>query len=172
MTVHEAINARCSVRDYLPTPVPEELLMKVLEAARLAPSSSNRQDWRFIVVRDEDRRRRLAAAANNQMWIAGAPVIIATIGTDPSSIMTCGTPRYAVDASIAITHMTLAAVEEGLGTCWIGAFSQEKVRDILGVSNDCMVVTVMPLGYPRSGLSGTKSRKRLQDIVRYETDSR
>ncbi len=172
MNVHEAIQARYSVREYLPTPVPEELLLKVLDAARLAPSSSNRQDWRFIVVRDEDRRRRLAAAANNQMWMAGAPAIIAAIGTDPSSIMTCGTPRYAVDASIAITHMTLAAVEEGLGTCWIGAFSQEKVREILGVSKDCMVVTVMPLGYHRPGPSGTRMRKRLEDIVRYETDSR
>lgn len=172
MNVHEAIQSRCSIREYLPTPIPDEQLMRVLEAARLAPSSSNRQEWRFIVVRDEGRRRRLAAAANSQNWIAGAPVIIAAVGTDPRSIMTCGIPRYAVDVSIAITHMMLAAVEEGLGSCWIGAFSQEKVRDILGVSDDCMVVTIMPLGHHRADACVAKSRKRLQDIVRYETDSR
>jgi len=169
MNVHEAIHARHSVRDFRSTPVPEESLSRVLEAARLAPSSSNRQEWRFIVVRDEDRRRRLAVAANNQMFIAVAPVIIAAVATEPDSIMTCGLPRYAVDLAIAIDHITLAAVEEGLGTCWIGAFSQEKVREILGVGPDCMVVTVMPLGYPSSSVVPAKSRKRLQDIVRYET---
>ncbi len=170
MNVHEAIRLRSSVRDYLPTPVPETSLMKVLEAARLAPSSSNRQEWRFVVVRDDDRRRRLSEAANNQTWIAGAPIIIAAIGTDPRSIMTCGVPRYAVDLSIAITHMMLAAVEENLGTCWIGAFSQEKVRTILGVSDQFMVVTIMPLGYHDQRGPSTKSRKTLQAIVRYETD--
>jgi nitroreductase len=169
MKIHEVIRTRYSVREYLPTPVPDEQLLKVLEAARLAPSSSNRQEWRFIVVRDEDRRRRLASAANNQTWIAGAPIIIAAVGTDPGSIMTCGLPRYAVDVSIAITHMMLAAVEESLGTCWIGAFSQEKVRQILGVSDDSVVVTIMPLGHPRSSGGAAKSRKRLEDIVRYET---
>jgi nitroreductase len=172
MDVHEAIRSRNSVREYLPTPVPEESLTKVLEAARLAPSSSNRQEWRFIVVRDSDRRSRLAEAANNQMWIAAAPVIIAAVGIDPRSIMTCGVPRYAVDLSIAITHMMLAATEENLGTCWIGAFSQEKVRKILGVKDDCMVVTIMPIGYHDSRGAPSKSRKSLQSIVRYETDSK
>ena len=172
MNVHDAIRARSSVREYLPTPVTDEQLTKVLEAARLAPSSSNRQDWRFIVVRDEDRRTRLAQAASSQMWIAGAPIIIAAIGTDRDSVMTCGLPRHAVDVSIAITHMMLAAVEEGLGTCWIGMFSQDKVRELLGVGADCTVVAIMPLGHYRPGSSSMKSRKRLEDIVRYETDSR
>ena len=170
MNVHEAIRTRSSVREYLPIPVPDEQVMKVLEAARLAPSSSNRQQWRFIVVRDQDRRRRLAQAAYDQMWIAGAPVIIAAIGAEPHSIMTCGLPRHAVDVSIAITHMMLAAVEEGLGTCWIGMFSQDKVREILGVNDDSVVVTIMPLGY-HPGRSAPKVRKPLKDIVRYETDS-
>jgi nitroreductase len=172
MNVHEAIRARYSVREYLPTPVPDDSLFRVLEAARLAPSSSNRQEWQFIVVRDEERRRRLAMAANHQMFIAEAPVIIAAVGTDPQSIMTCGVPRYAVDVSIAVTHMMLAAVEEGLGTCWIGAFSQEKVKEILSVDKGGVVVTVMPLGYSKAERTPAKSRKRLEDIVRNETYSR
>ncbi len=172
MNVHEAIRARHSVRAFRGTPVPEESLMRVLEAARLAPSSSNRQEWRFVVAREEDTRRKLAAAANNQIFIAEAPVVIAAVATEPDSVMTCGVTRYAVDLAIAIDHMTLAAVEEGLGTCWIGAFSQERVRQILGVGPDCMVVTVMPLGYPASSVVPSKSRKRLEDIVRYEMFSR
>jgi len=170
--VHEAIRIRYSVRDYRNDPIPEESLERVLEAARLAPSGSNRQDWRFIVVKDEARKKRLAEAANNQMWIASAPVVIGAVATDPEPIMTCGHPRYAVDLAIAVDHMTLAAVQEGLGTCWIGAFSQERVRDILGADKSCMVLTILPLGYPAAGSGGAKSRKRLEEIVRYETDSR
>ena len=170
MNVHEAIRVRRSVRSFLSTPIPEDSLMRVLEAARLAPSSSNRQEWRFIVVRDGDRRRSLATAANNQGFIAGAPVVIAAVATEPQSVMTCGVPRYPVDLAIAIDHMTLAAVEEGLGTCWIGAFSQERVRQILGVGPECMVVTVMPLGYPAPVAAPAKDRKRLEDIIRHESD--
>ncbi len=171
MNVHEAIRARYSVRRFRPDPVPESNLHRVLEAARLAPSSSNRQEWRFVVVRNEARRRELATAANNQMWIADAPVIIAAIGTDPSSVMTCGVPRYAVDVSIAVDHMTLAATEEGLGSCWIGAFSQEGARKAIGVADSCIIVTLLPLGFPSSDSVVTKSRKRLEEVVRYEHDS-
>jgi len=169
VNVHEAIRARHSVREYRGTPVPEESLRRVLEAARLAPSSSNRQMWRFIVVKDEERRNDLARAANNQMWIAGAPVTIATIATETRSVMTCEVPRYAIDCAIAIDHMTLAAVAEGLGTCWIGAFSQQKAREILGVPADAMVVTIMPLGYPTRDVAPPKTRKRFEEVVRRET---
>ena len=172
MDVHEAIRTRCSVRDYKNDVIPEESLQRVLEAARLAPSGSNRQDWRFIVVRDEARKKRLAEAANNQTWIASAPVVMAAVSTEPESVMTCGVPRYAVDVAIAVDHMTLAAVQEGLGTCWIGSFSQERVREILGVDKSCMVLTILPLGYPAARSGGAKPRKRLEQIVRYETDSR
>ena len=171
MDVHEAIRTRRSVREYADTPVPETSLTKVLEAAMLAPSSSNKQNWRFIVVRDADKRRKLAEGAGNQMWIASAPIVLAPVATETTSMMTCQVPRYAVDLAIAIDHMTLAAVAEGLGTCWIGRFSQEKARAILGVSDSCMVVTIMPLGYPLSTDIGPKFRKPLEEIVRYETDS-
>jgi len=167
MDVHEAILTRRSVRDYGDTEVPDEALMRVLEAARLAPSASNQQNWRFIIIKDATRRRALAQAASGQMWIATAPVIIAAVATEAKSVMTCGVPRYAVDLAIAIDHMTLAAAAEGLGTCWIGSFDQRLARQILEVPDDCMIVTVMPLGYPRSE-AGTKLRKKLEDIVRYE----
>lgn len=172
MNVHEAIRQRYSIRSFLPEPVTDEQLMRLLDAARLAPSSSNRQDWRFVVVRDPQQRQRLAQAAHNQMWIAEAPVIIAAVGTDAASVMTCGLPRHAVDVSIAMAHMMLAAVEEGLGTCWIGLFSQDSVREILGVGRDCVVVTIMPVGHPPARAASTRNRKTMEDIVRYEVDSR
>ena len=100
MDVHEAIRTRRSVRDYGDTPIPDEALLKVLEEARLAPSSSNQKNWRFIVVKEEARRMGIAKAASNQMWIAGAPVIIAAVATEPRSIMTCGVPRFAVDLGL------------------------------------------------------------------------
>lgn len=168
MEVMEAIKKRCSIRDYEDRAVPEGKLLKVLEAARLAPSASNRQRWKFIVVRDTERRQELARAAGGQKHVASAPVVIAAVATMPEYVMRCGVPAYAVDLAIAVDHMTLAAVDEGLGTCWIGAFSQEQARDILGVPEDYRIVTLLPLGFPRQA-GRTRTRKSLDEIVCYET---
>ncbi|MFC1915974.1 nitroreductase family protein [Chloroflexota bacterium] len=168
MELKEAIRKRQSVRDYEDKPVPEEKLRNVLEAARLAPSSSNRQPWKFIVVKDSERRQALARAANNQAFVGEAPVIIAAVATNPEEVMACGVPRYAVNLAIAVDHMTLAAADEGLGTCWIGSFSQQEVREILGIPEKYKVVTIFPLGFPRREKE-TKKRKSLEEIVCYET---
>ena len=168
MEVMDAMRKRRSIRDYEDRPVPEEKVQKILEAARLAPSASNRQRWKFIIVRDGERRQELARAAGGQKHIAVAPVVIAAVATMPEYVMRCGVPAYAVDLAIAVDHMTLAAVNEGLGTCWIGAFSQEQARDILGVPEDYRIVALLPLGFP--GQAGpTKTRKSLEEIVCYET---
>lgn len=168
MELTEAIRERQSIRDYEDRPVPEEKLGKVLEAARLAPSASNRQRWKFIVVREAKRRQELARAAGGQTHLARAPVVIAAVATMPDYVMRCGVPAYAVDLAIAIDHMTLAAVDEGLGTCWIGAFSQEEARNILEVPEDYRIVTLLPLGFPRQ-TGREKVRKSLDEIVCYET---
>ena len=168
MELKEAIKTRKSIRDYEDKPVPEEKLLRVLEAARLAPSASNRQRWKFIVVREEKRRQELARAAGGQTHVAKAPVVIAAVATMPEYVMKCGVPAYAVDLAIAVDHMTLAAVDEGLGTCWIGAFSQEEARGILKVPKDCRIVTLLPLGIPRQP-GRPKVRKALDEIVCYET---
>lgn len=168
MELAEAIKKRRSVRDYEDRPVPEEKLRKVLEAARLAPSASNRQRWKFIVVRDSKRRQELARAAGGQTHLAKAPVVIAAVATMPEYVMMCGVPAYAVDIAIAVDHMTLAAVDEGLGTCWIGGFSQEEARNILKVPKNYRIVTILPLGFPRQA-EGLKERKSLGEIVCYET---
>ena len=167
MEFKETIIKRQSIREYEDKPVPQDKLNRILEAARLAPSGSNRQPWKFIVVKDSQRRRELAQAADGQPFVGQAPVIIAAVATNPDRIMSCGIPSYAVDLAIAITQMTLAAVDEGLGTCWIGAFSQDKVKEILGVPAKYKVVTVLPVGYPKIE-SMTKMRKSLEEVVCYE----
>jgi nitroreductase len=168
MEVKKAIETRKSIRAYKDTPVPEDKLLRVLEAARLAPSGGNRQQWKFIVVRDAEKRRQLSRAANGQAQVAQAPVVIAGVSTAPENMMMCGVPGYPVDLAIAIDHMTLAAVDEGLGTCWIGAFSQAETRKIMGIPGSYTIVNMLTLGYPDDA-GRPKTRKSLEEIVCYET---
>ena len=167
MDLYEIIRTRRSVRRYQDKPVPEDGLNRILDAARLAPSARNAQAWKFIVVRDPARRRQVAEAANNQTFIAQAPVVIAAVGLDPERMMHCEVPPYAVDLAIAVDHITLAAVQEGLGTCWIGAFSQERAGQVLGVPSSYKIVALLPLGYP-ADTPRAKSRKSMEEIVCYE----
>jgi len=167
MDVFQVIKTRRSVRAYKPDAIPEESLKKVLEAARLAPSAKNAQSWKFIVVQDEKKRKELAEAAANQTFVGEAPVVIAAVALEPNYIMSCGVPAYAVDLSIAVDHMTLVAVEEGLGTCWIGGFDQEKVREILKIPSKYKVVALLPIGFPADS-PGPKIRKSFEEIVCYD----
>ncbi|MFH1382073.1 MAG: nitroreductase family protein [Chloroflexota bacterium] len=168
MELQKAVKERKSIRDYEDRPVPEDKLLRILEAARMAPSAGNRQPWKFIVVRDAGRRRELAHAAGGQEHVAKAPVVIAAVATMPDRIMTCGVPSYAVDLALAVDHITLAAVDEGLGTCWIGRFSQQEAKDILGVPENYQIVTILPLGFPKEA-GRPKTRKPLEEIICYET---
>ena len=167
MEVRKAIEKRNSIRAYEDKPVPEELLLKVLEAARLAPSGRNSQAWKFIVVRDDDRRQALGYASGGQPHVHMAPVIIAAVATEPEFVMACGIHAHPVDLAIAIDHMTLAAVDLGLGTCWIGAFSQDEVKSFLEVPEKYKFVSLLTLGYP-SETGRPKMRKTLEEIVCYD----
>jgi len=167
MNVHDAIRARRSVRAYEKKDVEEAKLARVLEAARLAPSASNRQALRLVVVRDEATRLKLAKAASSQMFIAEAPVVLAAVATDPARTMACGEKSGTVDCAIALDHVSLAAVAEGLGTCWIGAFDEPAVRAILGIPDSCRVVELMPLGYPAES-PAARARKPLDEFISYD----
>jgi nitroreductase len=163
----ELAESRYSVRSYQSRPVEQHKLDRILEAVRLAPSGSNRQPWRFVVVRDAEVRGRLAAACANQRFIAQAPVVIAGVGLLPDRVMQCGVPGDPVDLAIALEHLALAATVEGLGTCWIGAFDQDRVRDALEIPESAKVIGVMTLGYSADG-PRPKRRKPLDEIVCYE----
>lgn len=167
MELKEAIETRKSIRNYQDKPVPEEKLLRVLEAARLAPSASNRQRWKFIVVREEQRRQELSRAAGGQAHVAQAPIVIAAVATMPEYVMKCGVPAYAVDLAIAVDHITLAAADQGLGTCWIGAFQAPEVKKLLGIPANVDVVHITPLGYAAE-TPDARPRKSLEEIVCYE----
>ena len=168
MTVENAIKNRYSARSYLNKPVEEEKLNKILVAARLAPSAANRQNWKFIVVKNKKTRELLAEAAADQSYVKEAPVVIAGISIDPDYIMRCGVQEAPVDLAIAIDHMSLQATELGLGTCWIGAFNQDKVKKILKVPKQYKVIDMLLIGYAADRPT-FKSRKSLKEIVSYET---
>ena len=165
----ELVGTRHSVRSYDPRPVEPEKLERVLEAVRLAPSGSNRQPWKFVVVRNGEIRARLSVACANQQHVAQAPVVVAGVGLMPDRVMRCGVQGDAVDLAIAMEHLALAAAAEGLGTCWIGAFDQDPVREVLGIPESAKVIELMTLGYPAADASPRpKSRKPLGEIVCYE----
>jgi nitroreductase len=167
MNVYEAINARRSVRAYQDKPIPEDVLNRILEAARVAPSAKNRQEWKLVVVKDKEMQKKMQEVANNQPFVSQASVVIAAVGLTPNYAMRCDVPADPVDVAIAIDHITLAAVEEGLGTCWIGSFFQDKAREVLGIPSSYKVIELLTLGYPADS-PRTKSRKSLDEIVCYE----
>lgn len=152
MDVSEAIRRRRSVRDYRSDPIPPDVLERVTESLRLAPSACNHQPWRFVLVADEALRTDLGRACHEQNWISGAPVIVCACAIPDAAYPRMGETWSSaeVDVAIAVDHLTLAAAAEGLGTCWIGSFHEPSVKRILGIPGGAKVVALTPLGYPRS----------------------
>ena len=171
MDVFEAIRGRRSIRSYKSDPVPEEDLRKILEAAIHAPSAGNLQSWEFIIVRDEDRKNALAKAAYGQMFIAEAPIVIvvcANIDRTSWRYGKRGETLYCIqDTATAIMNMMLAAHALGYGTCWIGAFDEEKARKIVGLPKHVRPVAIIPLGKPDEQPS-MPSRLPLSEVVHLE----
>jgi len=167
LDVYEAIKTRSSIRAFKPDPVERKTLLRLIEAARLAPSASNRQEWRFIIVTDAQKRKRLMEAARGQRFVGEAPAVIVACAETDEHQMTCGQLCYPIDVAIAVDHITLAAVAEGLGTCWIGAFFEAPVKELLGIPQDVRVVALLPVGYPAAG-GRPKSRLALEKIVCWE----
>jgi nitroreductase len=168
LDVYEAIRKRKSVRRYKDKDVEQEKLIRILKAARLAPSAANKQEWRFVVVRDKEKRKKLSDAARGQNFVAEAPVVIACCAETDYHEMTCGQLCYPIDVAIAIDHITLAAVEEDLGTCWIGAFYEDKAKDILDIPDRIRIVELLTLGYPTDDSIKKKSRLPMESIVKFE----
>ena len=172
MTVLDVIKARGSIRKYKDKPIPKSDLLKILEAARLAQSAANRQPWQFIVVADKKTKEKLMDIAHwpdrpPQSHVGQAAAVIICLG-EPKTCRPVGPfEGYLIDLPIAIENMALTAWDLGIGSCWIGAFPEDKVKSLLGVPEDLRVVSLFLLGYqdeePRS-----KVRKSLEEIIHYE----
>lgn len=162
MQFMEVVKRRRSIRRYKKTPVPEDVLGEVLEAARLAPSAGNRQPWHFIVVKEEETKEQLGVSS----WAAEAPIVI--VGCVDTTVRS--EPLCIVDLSIAFEHIVLAAANSGLGTCWIGRYvagSDEAIKRVLGIPEHVRAVAVTPLGYPDE-TPEPKVRKTLSEIVHHD----
>lgn len=143
MDLFETVEKRRSIRKFRPNPIPDRDLKKILEAGRLAPSGGNRQPWSFIVVRKPETKKKLAAVANLQRFIADADTVLIALG-DPA----VSKSLYKQDPMIAIEHMVLASTALGYGTCWIGAFNENDVKEIAKVPENMTVIALLPIGVP------------------------
>ncbi|MCK4856815.1 MAG: nitroreductase family protein [candidate division Zixibacteria bacterium] len=167
MDVAEAIKTRRSIRSYQNVPIEKEKIEKILQAAQLAPSAGNYQNWRFVMVRNKETIKKLAVICANQSFIADVDTVICCCGTKPDHVMSGGEKSYCVDVSIAMSFMMLQATELGIGTCCIGAYNQAKVKTLLRIPDDVRVASLLTFGYPHFTPAPT-DRKPLAEIIAVE----
>ena len=164
MEVYQAIKSRRTVREYKADPIPQELVRKILQAGRWAPSSSNTQKWHFIVVQDRDTLAALGKIATHGPFIGQAPLAIAVVMDDA--------PRPQLDAGRALQQMELMAWSLGVGMCFVGvreADQQQAVKKLLGIPEALELITLLPFGYRAEGPRGPGTpRKPMEDIVHWE----
>ena len=163
----DLVKKRYSVRSFQTKPVEESLLLKILETGSLAPSACNNQPWVFIVIRKDDTKKKLAAVYE-RAWFVTAPVILSLCCDNSQSWhRQDGTNYGEVDIAIAMDHITLAAAEAGLGTCWIANFNALEARRALELPDNIEPIVFTPLGYPAIA-PAQKKRKPLAEIVHWE----
>ncbi len=180
MSIFEAIQGRRSIRTYTNQAVPATVIEEILEAARLAPSGSNTQPWRFIVVRSDEARARIVQACHNQQWMNQAPVHIVCIADVQAQYPEARELRIDEQSpqpevkrvirctAIAIEHIVLQAQALGLSTCWVAWFTQSEIRPVLGIPEDKYVVAVITVGHSDEH-PASRPRKAMHEIVRYES---
>jgi nitroreductase len=169
MEFSEVIFQRRSVRGYKNDVIPDEVLDRVLDSLRVAPSAANQQPRHFIVVKDPETKLSLRKAYDRE-WMSSAPVVVAGC-VDPSKAWKRhdGFNAAEVDLAIAFDHMTLAAANEGLGTCWICNFDEAKAKEVLGIPEGIRLVALMPVGYPDPEVPVRPfARKTLGEILHEE----
>lgn len=157
----DCIRRRVAIRSFTKEPVPDSVMLKILEAGRWAPSSKNSQPWHFIVVRERRTLESLSRLTTTGPHLATAPVAIA--------VATIGAKMPQTDAARAIQNMVLVAWDLGVGTCWITNFNQEEAKRLLNLPEEAVFITAMPFGYPDpSEARRKKRRKPLEEIVHWE----
>lgn len=169
MDIYQAIRTRRSIRKFQERPVEKEALARVLEVCSYAPSAKNLQPWRLVVVQDPAIRETLVLACRGQKFLAQAPVVIAFCGKEEDAYRTMGGywNSLAVDLAILLDEMSLAAQSEGLGTCWIGAFHEADVKQVLQIPLEVKVVALTPLGYPDEE-PVRRPRKELAEVLYFD----
>ncbi|RLF39226.1 MAG: nitroreductase [Thermoplasmata archaeon] len=178
MELYDVIRLRKSIRSYDNSKsVEEEKIRYILECAQRAPSWMNKQCWHFIVITDREKILEVAKTDIINRWIKQAPVIIVGCADPHLSGSREGIDYYIVDTAIAMEHLILAATDVGLGTCWIGAFNENKIKELLEIPPRIRIVALTPVGYPKEETLSAKSRKlivrstkrrSLKEIIHWE----
>ena len=162
------MKTRRSIRNYQDRPIEEQKVLNILEAARLSPSAANLQPWDFIVIKDQAVKDKLFPAYS-RTWFIKAPVIIVVCATPEKAWRRSdGEEFWKVDCAIAAQGIVLTAASEGLGTCWIGAFDEEKCKEALGIPRGVRVVAMIPLGYSAESKGQASERKPMVEIIHYD----
>jgi len=159
---------RFSVREYTPEKVDPKLLNQILLAAQFAPTAANRQPFKLIVIHTEDKREEIKKIYDRE-WFSSAPILICACGIPELGWVRADGKSYIdVDVAIVLDHISLAAADLGLGTCWVASFNVESARKILRIPQNAEPIAFMSLGYP-AGSPGEKERKTLEELVSFES---
>jgi nitroreductase len=171
MEFNEVITRRESIRNYDPGRYVEmDVLKRILDAGRIAPSAANRQPWQFWLISSPEMLAKVRKAYTRS-WFQDAPHVLAVVGrvSDAWMRQADGYCSVETDLTIAMDHMILAAENEGVGTCWIAAFDNQILRNALGLGENERIFAITPLGYQKAGFikKGNKQRKSFEEVVRF-----
>jgi len=171
MEYYDLIRLRESIRNYDPDrQVPKEILEKILDAGRLAPSACNLQPYKFLVISSSPVLEKVRASYN-KVWFKEAPHILVILGLREQAWNRSydGYNSIETDLAIAMTHIILAAENEGVGTCWIEAYNPAMLKEALNIKDNQVIFGITPLGYQKPGFRKVmnKQRKPLGDIVEF-----
>ncbi|HEU13223.1 MAG: nitroreductase family protein [Thermoplasmata archaeon] len=154
----DVIFQRRSIRNFKNDPVPDEILFQLIRAAQYAPSSWNRQPWRFIVIREREKLKTISGLLPYGKFLSRVPMAIAIVASERESDL------WLVDGSIAAQNLMLAAENFDLGTCWIAECDKEEIKRILELPEEFHIITITPLGYPAVKPNAPK-RKDLKEVL-------
>mgnify|MGYP001122967184 CR=1 FL=1 len=161
------IEERKSIRGFEDRPVEKEKLLKIVEAARLAPTARNRQEWKTIIITDRKIIKEMVKVCNGQKWVETAGAIFVPVSTENEYIMRCGVNGGVVDTTIVLQTIVLEAQNQGLGSCYIGSFYQDKIKKLLNIPEKYRVIQVLPVGYPKAE-GGPRKRKEIEEFYSFE----
>lgn len=172
-SVFEIIKKRRSIRRFKDIPVEDEKILKIIEAARLAPSATNRQPWRFIAVKDKELLTKISSSLGIiNRWAKTAPLLIVCCSVKKSLIThriaerLSKIPFHILDVAIATEHIVLEAEELGLSSCWIGWFNEKSIKQILEIPDNWKIIALLAIGYKDENyIPNPQQRLPLKDIL-------
>ncbi len=173
MEVYEAIKGRRSIRKFTDRAIEKETLKKIIEAATYAPTAHNQQPWDFIVTQEASKKEALAEGHRFARFVPDADTAVIVCSPlkveKPAHIGPACIQHFDVqDTAAAIQNLMLAAHAEGIGSCWIGDYNEDSVKDIFDIPKEYGVMAVIAMGYPAHQPKGSRKRRSLDDVIHFE----